>query len=130
MATLTGSSGGMWYENQYAARVKDFGVNMSRDAYEETCVGAENKTYTEGLFGATGTANLLIDPEDTGGRNFINAIRSRTGLKAIRMDLNSATGSILEFSAVITSCSFSVPSAGIQTVSMGFTISGAFTGGV
>ena len=63
MAVLTGFEGALYYEGTQIAHVRNWSVSVTRDVLETTGLGDGDRTYVQGLRGATGTATILYDDE-------------------------------------------------------------------
>ena len=128
--TLTGRSGGLNYNGTRVARGREFQIGMTRDALEDTAVGDDARTYVVGLFGASGSATILIDPGDIGGKALINDIQSSTQNNVIELILNAATGSAIEATCLLTNSSIGVRVGDVQSASINFQVTGGVSGGV
>ena len=53
MAILTGANGELRYNGIRVAKCRNFSIDISRDALETTNLGVFDKTYVEGLRGAS-----------------------------------------------------------------------------
>ena len=130
MATLTGKDGQMIYEGQTVARVTDYSINFNRDAIEDTCIGGDARTYVKGLFGSTGSATVIVDPDDPGATTMLNTIFESGGKDALQLLLNrdNPTVTAFSFEAFLTSVSPAVR-VGDKTVSnVSFQVTGAVSG--
>ena len=74
MTVLTGADGQLKYGVTVLGKVRDFTINVSRDALEDTCLGDFDRTYVEGLRGSTGSATLLYDPSNADANGFLDKI--------------------------------------------------------
>ncbi len=74
MTVLTGADGQLLYGTEAFAKCRDWAITVTRDALEDTCLGDFDRTYVEGLRGATGTATLLYDPANETANKFLNSI--------------------------------------------------------
>ena len=62
MAVLTGADGQLKYQSKMLAKARDWTISVSKDALEDTHLGLYDRTYVEGLRGATGSMTVLYDP--------------------------------------------------------------------
>ena len=133
MATLTGANGAFKFQGRTVAKVRQFDLNLSRDALEDTCVGQDFRTYVPGLIGATGSATVLLDPNDQAGRDMLNTVLTpgkdaqKQGLELV---FNASTGQVIEAMGFLTSVSPSVSVGDVQAASVSFQISGSIAGGL
>ena len=74
MAVLTGSTGALRYNNNKVAKVRSWSLTINKDALEDTCLGTYDRSYVQGLYGATGSATILYDPGDVPGSDLLNSI--------------------------------------------------------
>ena len=138
MTVLTGADGQLKYGTAVLGKVRDFTINVSRDALEDTCLGDFDRTYVEGLRGATGSATLLYDPSNEDANAFLDKIfltSGETGYTApdtVTFEMNRfnypLAGGSFECSGFLTSVSPSVSVGSVQAVSINFQISGKPTG--
>ena len=88
MAVLTGFEGALYYEGAQIAHVRNWSVTVTRDVLETTGLGDGDRTYVQGLRGATGTATILYDDEVSVGEyslwNEIFAELAVTKIKALK----------------------------------------------
>jgi hypothetical protein len=113
------------------ARVRSWSLNISKDSLETTGIGVFDRSYVSGLRGATGTADIMYDPAEASSAALFNDALNNSSepLSSIELVLDSASGSQLSGSAVLTSVSASVSVGAVTSCSVGFQISGPLTGG-
>ena len=139
MTVLTGADGQLMYGSAAFAKCRDWSITVSRDALEDTCLGDFDRTYVEGLRGATGSATLLYDPSNTTANTFLNGIFLTQGeagyvapdeltFKMNRQNYPDAGGTF-ECTGFLTSVGPSVSVGDVQAVSVSFQVSGKPTGG-
>ena len=134
MSVLTGSDGELLYDGTAFAKCRDFALTVTKDALDDTCLGAYDRTYVEGLRGTSGTATLLYDPANKTANEFLNTIfntpatRRTLTFKMNRLNLPDAGGSFA-VDGFLTSVSPSVTVGDIQAVAVTFQVSGAVAGG-
>lgn len=134
MAVLTGADGQLFYGNQAFAKCREWSLQITKDALEDTCLGNYDRTYVEGLRGATGTATLLYDPSNSTANTFLNSIlESNSTTQALTFKLNrrglSNGGGSFACSGFLTSVSPSVSVGSVQAVSVSFQVNGRTEGG-
>lgn len=129
MAVLTGANGELRFNGQRIAKCRNFTLDISRDPLETTGVGSTDRTYVEGIRGATGNATVLLDPDDSGTVALLNSILSDSvGASQVSMTLNTATSSSLQFDAVVTAVGVPVSVGEVTACSVSFQVSGAISG--
>lgn len=130
MAVQTGADGQLKYNNRTVAKVRDWSVTVQKDVIEDTCLGAFDRTYVEGLRGTTGSATVLYDPEDAAATELLNSIFQHGGLKAeVDFVLSSTTSRTFSCTGFITSVSPSVSVGAATACSVSFQVSGKPSGG-
>ena len=129
MAVLTGSTGALKYNNSKAAKVRNWSLTVSKDALEDTCIGTYDRSYVQGLRGATGSATLLYDPQDTAGAALLNSIfdNGPSG-DPCEFIFNEPAGGSFKCSAFLTTINPSVSVGEAQAVSVSFQVSGPIEG--
>ena len=134
MTVLTGADGQVLYGSTPFAKVRDFSFTVTKDAYEDTCLGSLDRTYIEGLRSTTGTCTLLYDPSNRTANNFLNTIFNTSGKSeeiTFKMNRNGypTGGGQLTCTGFLTSVSPSVAVGDVQAVTVSFQVSGKPTGG-
>ncbi len=130
MAVQTGADGQLKYNNRTVAKVRDWSVTVQKDVIEDTCLGAFDRTYVEGLRGTTGSATVLYDPEDAAATELLNSIFQHGGLKAeVDFVLSSTASRTISCTGFITSVSPSVSVGSATACSVSFQVSGKPSGG-
>ncbi len=133
MAVLTGADGQLKYNGRSIAKVRDWSLTVNKDAIEDTCLGVNDRTYIEGLRGATGSASLLYDPSETSANDMLNSIFATEGrteeLTFIMNRKNFANGGgTFTCNGFLTNVSPSVSVGAAQAVSVSFQVSGPIEG--
>ena len=127
MAVLTGADGKLMYGSRAVGKTRDWSISISKDALEDTCLAATDRTYVEGLRGATGSATLLYDPtpENQAGNDLLNTIFATTGSsEEVSFVLNKTDGSTFKCKGFLTSVSPSVSVGSVSAVSINFQVNG------
>lgn len=129
MAVLTGSNGELRYQGLRVGKCRNFSLEISRDALETTAMGVYDRTYVEGLRGATGSATVIYDRDDGATRAVLNSIfRNDDGAQSVGFVLNTASGIELSVSALVTSVSTPVSVGEVIACSLNFQVSGPIEG--
>ena len=130
MAVQTGADGQLKYNNRTVAKVRDWSVTVQKDAIEDTCLGAYDRTYVEGLRGTSGSATLLYDPEDTVATDLLNSVFETSGTSAeVSFVLTTRTNQSLVCNGFLTNISTSVSVGAATACSVSFQVSGKPSGG-
>ena len=138
MSVLTGADGQLMYGTNAFAKCRDWAITVTRDALEDTCLGDFDRTYVEGLRGATGTATLLYDPANQIANDFLNSIFTTFGEagyvepEELTFKMNRQVyprgGGIFICKGFLTNVGPSVSVGDVQAVSVSFQISGKVDG--
>ena len=140
MAVLTGFEGALYYEGAQIAHVRNWSITVTRDVLETTGLGDGDRTYVQGLRGATGTATILYDDEVTADEyNFWNEIFRRINCnedkspKKLKFKFDNcianASDGKIDFSGYVTSFTHSVSVGEVQTATINFTSTGEVNDG-
>lgn len=130
MAVLTGKNGALTWNGTIIGKVRSWSLDVSKDALETTSLGIHDRTYTTGMRGATGSADLMYDPAEGQAVELLNSILSNDASvsQSVGFVLDSAGGKSLTCEAFLTAVSPSVSVGEIQACSVSFQVSGAITG--
>lgn len=129
MAIITGANGEMRYNNMRVAKCREFSLDISRDALETTTLGDYDRTYIEGIRGATGTATILYDEYDGTATQLLNNVFTDSSSAApISLVLNTSTGKRLAASAFLTQVGVPVSVGEVVACSISFQITGPLDG--
>lgn len=129
MAVLTGANGELRYNGSRIAKCRNFSIDVNRDALETTSLGSYDRTYVEGLRGATGSATVLYDADDSATFSLLNSIFNNTSnTAAISMVLNTRSNKAIEFYAFVTQVSTPVSVGEVTACSVQFQVTGEFEG--
>lgn len=130
VAVLTGANGALTWQGQVVARCRSWTLDIAKDALEDTCLGSFNRTYIEGLRGATGSAVVLYDPSDSTVVSLLNRIlQDEVDSNAIGFVLNTRANQTLECNALITSQSTPMSIGEATAVSISIQVTGPIVGG-
>ena len=125
MAVLTGADGRVLVGSNQIAKARDYTINISKDALEDTSLGNYDRTYVEGLRGATGSMTILYDPSLGPSSGLLNSILETKGVAQdvtfVFVDKDSKQ---IKCKGFITSVSQSVSVGAVQAASCNFQISG------
>ena len=127
MAVLTGAHGELRYEGRKIGKARDWSLNISRDALEDSCIGTDDRTYVKGLRGAVGAATVLYDPADSNTSALLNSIFDNNASDDLDFVFTSpaAHDSAAKLS---TSVSHPVTTGDVQAVACSFQVNGQLTG--
>lgn len=128
MAVLTGADGQLKYGDKVIGKTRNFSLNIARDAIETTALGEQNRTYTNGLRGATGSASLFYDPSDEDATSILNTIFSDTNNESLTFVVDKTDTRTFVASGFLTSVGTSVSVGDAQACEIQFQISGAVSG--
>jgi len=127
MAILTGNSGELRYKGLRIGKCRNFSLDVSRDTLETTGLGEYDRTYVEGLRGATGSATVLYDETDSAVAALVgNIFTNNQGPQSVDMILNSSSGKAFRFQALINQMSTPVSVGEVVACNVSFQVSGAF----
>lgn len=134
---LTGADGLLKYGDSACVKVRNWSLNISRDAIDVSCLNTFDREYVAGLRSATGSATLYYDPTQSNDRSLLNAIfednsdcGGTTCLESVSFFLNNCASSPgnFEAEAIITSISPAVEVGAATAVQVSFQISGKIDG--
>ena len=130
MAVLTGADGKVMINGAQILKARDYTISVSKDALETSTLGVYDRTYVEGLRGATGSMTILYDPTESTAVSLLNSILTTDGTsQKVDFVFTSQDNKKLVYSGFITSVSQSVSTGAVQAASCNFQISGALEGG-
>jgi hypothetical protein len=125
MAVLTGTSGELRFRGVRVGKCREFSLDISRDALETTVLGQWDRTFVEGIRGASGSTTVLYDRDDTATRDLLNSVfRNNDGPQPITLALSTAIGAELDVRAIVTSVSTPVSVGSVIACSVNFQVSG------
>lgn len=128
MPFYTGRTGKLKLSSNEVAKVRDWSLDVSVDLLETTALGDTAKTYTPGMFSATGNANLAYyTGASTGVVSLLEKI-AKTGAvtEGDRVQLTFEVGTDQYFiaNAYINSASIASSTDELTTASFQFTVDG------
>ena len=130
MAVLTGADGKVMINGAQILKARDYTISVSKDALETSTLGVYDRTYVEGLRGATGSMTILYDPTESTAVSLLQSILTTDGTsQKVDFVFTSQDNKKLVYSGFITSVSQSVSTGAVQAASCNFQISGAIEGG-
>lgn len=131
MAVMTGTDGALRLGGSAVCRVRNWSLSITRDALDVTCLGSEWRDYVSGLKGATGSATLLYDPQESAAVTMLNSVltpgSSATPI-SVSFVLSTGSGRQLTAEALVTSVSPSVSVGEVSTADVQFQVTGALAG--
>ena len=133
---LTGADGLLKYGNSSCVKVRNWSLNITRDAIDVSCLNTYDREYVAGLRSATGSATLYYDPTQTTDRALLNSIfednsdcSGTTCTKNVSFYLNNCGGpGNFEAEAIITNISPAVEVGAATAVQVSFQITGKIDG--
>jgi len=129
MAVVTGAHGALRYQNVALAKCRNFSLDINRDALESTTLGSYDRTFVEGIRGATGSTTILYDNDDTSAVQLLNSILSNISQQhQISLVLNTLMNKELQVNAIITQASVPVSVGEVTACSVNFTVTGPIEG--
>jgi len=130
MTVLTGSDGDLIYGTARVGKVRDWTLNINRDALEDTCVGEYNRTFITGLRNTTGSCTIYYDPSNNTAVKLLNTIfdDAATPQDVSFVFNRSETGSRFRCNILFTGITESVDTGAAQAVSCTFQVSGEIDG--
>jgi hypothetical protein len=129
MAVVTGTSGELRYNGVRVGKCRSFSLDINRDALESTVLGTWDRTYVEGLRGASGNATVLYDKDDTSTVQLLNSVFSNTtGAQTIGFVLNTSLNTVFEVSAILTQVTAPVSVGEVIACSLTFQVTGPISG--
>lgn len=130
MAVLTGANGALTFQGKTIAHCRSWSLDINKDALEDTCLGTFDRSYVEGLRGATGSAVVLYDPTDADAVALLNRIlKNEQAADPVGFVLNTRVSQKLECNALITSQSTPMSTGEAVAVSVSLQVTGPITGG-
>ncbi len=130
MTVQTGADGQLKYNNRIIGRCRDWSLSVNKDAIEDTCLGTYDRTYVEGLRGATGSATVLYDPSDDSANAMLNSVfANEQGQPTMEVLLSRGSARSFTCSGFLTSVSPSVSVGAATACSVSFQVSGKTSGG-
>lgn len=125
MGVLTGSDGQLRFNGSAVGKCREWTLNVSKDALEDTSIGSYDRTYVEGMRGTTGSATVLYDPSNRTAASLLNSIFSNEQSNSqVDFVLRRQDGTSLNCYAFVTSIGPSVAVGAVQAVSVSFQVNG------
>tara|TARA_R100000152_G_C6555563_1_gene28416 strand:- start:86 stop:505 length:420 start_codon:yes stop_codon:yes gene_type:complete len=135
MAFYRGEEGSVKFKSDtaddYAAIASTTGWSLSvtKDVLDCTAHGATSRSYVGSFVGATGSAELLYTATAGETTDFIKDISttSDTGDAKFQLYLSTTGNKKIEFNGIVTSADFGTTVGDLQSVSIGFQMTGDIT---
>jgi hypothetical protein len=125
MGVLTGSDGQLRFNGSAVGKCREWSLNVSKDALEDTSIGSYDRTYVEGMRGTTGSATVLYDPSNRTAASLLNSVFSNEQANSqVDFVLRRQDGTSLNCDAFVTNISPSVAVGAVQAVSVSFQVNG------
>ena len=130
MAGLTGINCALRINGSAVCKVRNWSLNIARDALDTTCLGQEWREYVSGLRGATGSATIMYDPLESGTVALLNTVFSAAGSEtsSVQFVLSTELSRQLTATAFLTNVSPSVAVGEVTVAEVQFQVTGAIAG--
>jgi hypothetical protein len=129
MGVLTGSDGQLRFNGSAVGKCREWSLNVTKDALEDTPIGSHDRTYVEGLRGTTGSATVLYDPSNRTAADLLNSIFDNDQPNDfVVFVLSRQEGNSISCSGFLTNISPSVSVGAVQAVSVAFQVTGKTAG--
>lgn len=132
MAVLTGKNGALRWNGANVGKVRSWSLTINRDALDSTSLGVDDRTFVQGLRGATGSADLMYDPNEGQAVAMLNSVFSdntATIADTVGFVLDVAGGKRLTCTAFLTNVSPTVSVGAVHACTVSFQVSGPLGGG-
>lgn len=128
MAILTGADGQLKYGDKIIGKASNFSLDISRDSIETTVLGEYDRTYTNGIRGSSGSANLYYDPTDADSTSFLNTVLANGNSETVSFVMDKTGGGGFTATGFLTNVGLSVSVGAAQACEIQFQINGPLTG--
>ena len=130
MAVLTGANGALKYNGVVIGKVRNWSLNVSREALDTTCLSTTDREYVPGLRSTSGSCSVLYDPDERKAAELLNGIfRDETEpTDVVEFVLDTLRNNRLYGKALITSISPSVSVGAAHSCEVQFQMSGRING--
>ena len=126
MAVLTGADGKVMVNGAQILKARDYTISVAKDSLETSTLGIKDRTFVEGLRGATGSMTILYDPKEDKAGSLLQSILTTDGTtQEVEFVFTTQDNKkSLTYLGFITSVSQSVSTGAVQAASCNFQISG------
>ena len=140
MTALKGDVGKIMFHNAGGTeadvgQTRSWSLSVSKDTLEATKQGDTAKTFIGGLISGEGSAELLYDPDETGGgyTTFIDDVLTTGDNGDALFELfpdSSTSAKKISFSGIITSAEYAATLGETQLINISFITTGAITNAI
>ena len=125
---LTGADGQLKHNGVIISKVRNWSLTVNKAAIETTTLGLYDRTYINGLRGATGSASLFFDPTDNEAVAFLNTIWTQNNDERVEFVFDRVNNEDIDGEGFITSIGSSVSVGEAQACEIQFQFSGPVQG--
>ena len=125
---LTGADGQLKHNGRIVSKVRNWSLTVNKDAIETTTLGLYDRTYINGLRGATGAASLFFDPTDSNAVAFLNTIWAQNNDESVEFIFDRINNEDLDGEGFITSIGSTVSVGEAQACEIQFQFTGPVQG--
>lgn len=125
---LTGADGQLKHNGVIISKVRNWSLTVNKAAIETTTLGLYDRTYINGLRGATGSASLFFDPTDNDAVAFLNTIWAQNNDEKVEFVFDRINNEDIDGEGFITSIGSSVSVGEAQACEIQFQFSGPVQG--
>ena len=125
---LTGADGQLKHNGVIISKVRNWSMTINKAAIETTTLGLYDRTYINGLRGATGSASLFFDPTDNEAVAFLNTIWTQNNNEKVEFVFDRINNEDIDGEGFITSVGSSVSVGEAQACEIQFQFSGPVQG--
>ena len=125
---LTGADGQLKHNGVIISKVRNWSLTVNKAAIETTTLGLYDRTYINGLRGATGSASLFFDPTDNEAVAFLNTIWTQNNDEKVEFVFDRVNNEDIDGEGFITSIGSSVSVGEAQACEIQFQFSGPVQG--
>ena len=125
---LTGADGQLKHNGVVISKIRNWSMTANKAAIETTTLGLYDRTYINGLRGATGSASMFYDPSDAHAVEFLNTIFTQSNDEKVEFIFDRLNNGEVEGEGFITSVGASVAVGEAQACEIQFQFSGPVNG--
>ena len=125
---LTGADGQLKHNGVIISKVRNWSLTVNKAAIETTTLGLYDRTYINGLRGATGSASLFFDPTDNDAVAFLNTIWTQNNDERVEFVFDRINNEDIDGEGFITSIGSTVSVGEAQACEIQFQFSGPVQG--
>ena len=125
---LTGADGQLKHNGVIISKVRNWSMTINKAAIETTTLGLYDRTYINGLRGATGSASLFFDPSDNEATAFLNTITTQSNEEKVEFIFDRLNDEEITGEGFLTSIGATVSVGEAQACEIQFQFSGPVQG--